>query len=151
MASPIQISEAASIAIHTALLLAREPKKLWSNQEISQTFGFSQAHAAKVFQALARAGIIASVRGPRGGSRLARPASELTLLDVYEAVEGPLETRKCLLSTDICRGDHCSLGREIYQANAAIRKLLQETVLAKVPLRETFGHTSAPKTQKKRK
>lgn len=148
MSSPVQISEAASIAIHTVLLLAQTPEKLWSNQEISRTFGFSKAHAAKVFQALARSGIIASVRGPGGGSRLAKPASGLTLLDVYEAVEGPLETQRCLLDTHVCRGDHCSLGHGIYQANQAIRKLLAATVLSKVPLQTDFGHRPVTKTKK---
>jgi Rrf2 family protein len=52
--------------------------------------GLPEKFLLKVLHPLARAGILEAVRGPHGGYRLARPAGRITLLDVVEAVEGPV-------------------------------------------------------------
>jgi len=57
-------------------------------QEIPQRF------LAKIFQVLTRAGIVASHRGVKGGFSLKRPADEITLKDVIEAVEGPVSLNR---------------------------------------------------------
>ncbi|WP_431780902.1 RrF2 family transcriptional regulator [Streptomyces chumphonensis] len=49
----------------------------------------------KQLQALARAGIVTSTSGPRGGFRLARPLTQITLMDVVTAIEGPEEAFRC--------------------------------------------------------
>ena len=51
---------------------------------------------AKMVQDLVRAGLLASRRGQDGGVRLARPACEITLLDVMSALEGPMAISECL-------------------------------------------------------
>lgn len=130
MAGVIQMSEAASIAIHTALWLAQEPGRLARAGEVCRRFGFSEAHFAKVMQALARAGLVQSVRGPRGGSRLARPAAGISLLEVYEALDGPFREDRCLLSPRVCTTRCCPLGREITRLNRDLRKTLAGATLA---------------------
>src|SRR5512147_1501351 len=57
---------------------------------------------AKIFQALAKAGIVKSHRGAKGGFSLARPASDVTLKDVIEAIEGPLFLNVCLAVPGEC-------------------------------------------------
>jgi Rrf2 family transcriptional regulator, iron-sulfur cluster assembly transcription factor len=65
---------------------------------------------AKIFQALAKAGIVKSHRGAKGGFSLARPAAEITVRDVIEAIEGPVNLNVCLVAEGECGRDHfCSV------------------------------------------
>lgn len=60
---------------------------------------------AKIFQALAKAGIVRSHRGAKGGFSLARPAAEITIKDVIEAIEGPIYLNVCLVAPGECSRD----------------------------------------------
>jgi Rrf2 family protein len=123
------MSEAASIAIHTTLWLAQQDDRLARSGEVCKLFGFSEAHFAKVMQALSRAGLVHSVRGPRGGTRLAKPAGDISLLEVYEALDGPFNVERCLLSPRICTTRCCPLGREITKLNRGLRQTLAGATL----------------------
>ena len=59
-------------------------------REIGARQGVPPRYLEQIFQRLRRAGLVTSKRGPGGGYLLARPATEITLRDVVEAVEGPL-------------------------------------------------------------
>ncbi len=61
---------------------------------------------AKIFQALAKAGVVKSHRGAKGGFSLGRAASEITIRDVIEAVEGPIYLNVCLMGPGECERDH---------------------------------------------
>ncbi len=61
-------------------------------REISERQGIPARYLEQIFQRLRRAQIVASKRGPGGGYTLARPAAEITLREVLEAVEGPLSS-----------------------------------------------------------
>jgi Rrf2 family protein len=67
---------------------------------VAQRYSISTAVLAKIFQQLVRAGIAESTRGVRGGYRLARKASELTVLEVIEAFELARSARQCLLAEE---------------------------------------------------
>ena len=60
---------------------------------------------AKIFQSLAKAGIIKSHRGAKGGFSLARPAVEITVRNVIEAIEGPVNLNICLVADGECTRD----------------------------------------------
>ncbi len=130
MSGLVQISEAASIGIHTCLWLAAQHPRLCRSPGICRQFGFSPAHFAKVMQTLARAGLVESVRGPRGGARLARDPGSITLLQVYEALDGALDGERCLLAPRVCPARCCPLGREIARVNKGLRVTLSKTTLA---------------------
>jgi Rrf2 family protein len=70
--------------------------------------------------------VVRSVRGPKGGFTLGRPAAELTLLEVYEAIEGTLNSRNCLLGHAVCTGD-CILGRLLEGLDDHVRDYLAGT------------------------
>jgi len=57
---------------------------------ISKEYGIPLEYLLKILQQLVRANVLRSKRGPRGGFFLARPAEEITLLQVIEAVDGPM-------------------------------------------------------------
>jgi Rrf2 family protein len=123
MSGVLRVSEAASIALHTALLLASEPERTWSTGEVARRLGVSGAHLAKVLQRLTRVELVRSTRGPKGGFRLAKPARQIPLLTVYEAIEGPLGGRQCLLPKPVCKGC-CILGGLLSEVNETVRDRL---------------------------
>lgn len=119
------------MALHTMGLLAAEPDRLLSNREMAQRLRVSEAHLAKVMQRLGRAGLVRSQRGPKGGFSLLRSPKEITLLEVYEATEGPLEQRRCLLSRPMC-GSNCMLGGLLERVGDQVRSYFANTRLADI-------------------
>ena len=58
---------------------------------ISKAHDISTEYLQQIMQQLARYGILTSMRGPKGGYGLAKPATEITLLDIVEAIDGPVQ------------------------------------------------------------
>ena len=131
MSNIVKISEAASLALHAALLLAGgEAEQLQGTGEMARQLGVSEAHLSKVLQRLHRHGLLVSVRGPQGGFKLARPAAEISLLELYEAIEGALEVTHCLFNRPVCGQGCCILGPLLMEASATLKSHLEKTTLA---------------------
>ncbi|MFH1730947.1 MAG: Rrf2 family transcriptional regulator [Planctomycetota bacterium] len=130
MASVLKVSDAASMGIHAAVLLAGQPERLVSNREIAAALKVSPAHLSKVLQRLSKAGIVRSARGPGGGFRLAKGWENLSLLKVYEAIEGRLNPENCLLHAPICGGKKCIFGGMLKRLNKEVRSYLANNRLA---------------------
>jgi len=134
MSSLLGISEAASIGWHAMIILADSGDELRSTAEIAERLQVSGAHLSKVLQRLTRAGLVEAVRGPRGGFSLGKPARDMTVLEIYEAIEGPLQKRTCLLREPICNGKCCILGdlfRRIDELKDTLGGLTLEEATAK--------------------
>ena len=99
-------------------------------KEIAQVFKVSQAHLIKVMQTLARKGLLTTARGRRGGFALGKPSSQVMLLDIYEAIHGPLRPSDCLLPRRICGEGECILGRLMDAVNAQVAEYLSRTRLS---------------------
>jgi Rrf2 family iron-sulfur cluster assembly transcriptional regulator len=120
VSGPIRVSEAANLAIHALAVIAAGPGPLTRTREIAARLKASLAHLAKVMATLERAGFVYGARGPAGGYRLARPASRISLKEVYEAVEGPMQTRACLFGRPVCEENGCVLSDYIGGLNRAL-------------------------------
>ena len=139
----LRISEAASLGLHTMALLARDRKRRFTTQEIATQLGASEHHLAKVMQRLTRAGMVDAVRGPLGGFQLSKAPSKIKLLDVFEAIEGPLGQPTCLLSRPACEGrGHCALGDMVHQVHNLVRDYLAKTTLNELALGALFLKTN---------
>ena len=136
MSSVLRVSDAASIGLHAMVLLAAKAPgtargPLLSNHEIASTLNVSEAHLSKVLQRLAKAGLVTSTRGPKGGFGLPPGGEKVSLLDVYEVIEGPLKPSDCLLATRICGGGgNCIFGGLLKTLNRQVRQNLTKTRLA---------------------
>jgi Rrf2 family protein len=129
MATVLRISDAASLALHTMVLLADRRERPLTTKEIASTFKVSEAHLAKVMQRLAKAGLVLSAPGPHGGFHLAGGAERTTLLQVYEAIEGPMSSSDCLLGRRVCGGKECVLGKLVCNLNAQVKAHFSRTRL----------------------
>ena len=134
MSGFLKFSDAASLALHSAAFLAGKDNDLASTGEIAAALWLSQAHLSKVLQRLTKAGIVESVRGPGGGYELARPAREISLKDIYEAVEGPLDASSCPFDIPACRSGSCVLGGEFVRKGKELVKHLADTPLSSLRL-----------------
>jgi Rrf2 family protein len=105
----INISEATSIAIHSLSLIAKIEKSINATQ-IAEFTGFSKNHLSKVLQLLVKQGYLVSSRGPKGGFTLAKEAKEISLLDIYELIEGKFSDAYCLEHSPICPFQDCIYG-----------------------------------------
>lgn len=130
MAGILRISEAAALGLHTMAMLAKEKEQRISNHQIAEALHASEHHVPKVLQRLVKAGLVRSARGPKGGFVLARPAKDITLLEVYECIEGPLRPEYCLLDPPICDGLHCILGGMVREVTEKFCDYLETTTLA---------------------
>jgi len=128
----LKISEALSLGLHAMAYIANDPQRPKRVKEIAERIRASEAHLSKVLQSLARAGLLRSLKGPKGGYILAKEAKEITLLEIYEVINGPLKDRKCLYERPLCRGDKCILGDLLQEVTRLMRKHLSQTNLEMV-------------------
>jgi Rrf2 family protein len=129
----LKISDAVNLALHAMMTLATGAAgPPLSVSVMAGKLGLSENHLAKVMQRLHKVGLVNSKRGPKGGFTLGRPPGSIRLLDVYEAIEGPLEDRDCLLAEPICDGTCCLLGGLLGSINEQVREHLANTTLAHV-------------------
>ncbi|MCK5596268.1 MAG: Rrf2 family transcriptional regulator, partial [Candidatus Eisenbacteria sp.] len=91
MSGLVRTSEAATLALHAAAIMASSPESHVTAAVMADGLSASEAHLAKVLQRLAKAGVVAGTRGPGGGFQLTRPGKEISLREVYEAIEGRLQ------------------------------------------------------------
>ena len=84
-----QLSEAVEWALHCCTVLAMvPPDRTLPAAKLAEFHQVPPAYLAKHLQAMAQAGIVASTPGRKGGYRLAKPAADITVLDVVDAVDG---------------------------------------------------------------
>src|ERR1700759_4060831 len=92
----MRMSEGVEWAAHCVVLLARLPEgAALPASRLAEYHGVPAPYLAKALQALARAGLVTSKAGRRGGYRLTRDPAQITLLDVVNAVEGDEPAFRC--------------------------------------------------------
>jgi Rrf2 family protein len=92
----MKMSEGVEWAAHACALLGVLPDGIGLPAAVlAELNDLPPAYMAKHMQALARSGVVISVRGANGGYRLARAAGEVTLWDIVEAIEGPEPAFRC--------------------------------------------------------
>lgn len=111
MSSVVRFSEAASIALHGTVLIAKSEKFL-NVTKIAEVIGGSRHHVAKVMQRLSKEGFIKSMRGPTGGFVLVKKPEEISFLELYEAIEGKITVEECPFDRqEICSFEKCLLNK----------------------------------------
>lgn len=130
MSKIVTLSEAASIALHGIILVAKS-EKLINVVQIAEATTSSKHHVAKVFQRLVKEKFVNSHRGPSGGFSLNRKPEDITLLEIYEAIEGKIEMTQCPLDKQICPFDKCILNNVTKEMTMQYRNYLEGQTLDK--------------------
>src|SRR4051795_11287646 len=117
----MKLSDGVEWGVHVATLLAvLPPDRALPAAKLAEYHGVPAAYLAKHLQALSRAGILVSGHGPRGGYRLARPAREISVLDVVEAIDGDEPAFRC---TEIRRRGPSALPAREYRNPCGIHRV----------------------------
>lgn len=118
----MRITRQADYAVRAVLYLARLGlDRRASTAQIAHSQGIPMSFLSKIVSQLSAAGLVRSMRGVRGGVTLARPAAEINLRDIVEAIDGPMLMNDCTSTPAACamsgsctvRPVWCDLRREI--------------------------------------
>ena len=125
----MQFSMSIEYAIHGLVYLARAPEgKAVLLGDIASSIKVPKEYTRKIFQQLTKKRLITARRGAGGGYRLARPAAEISLLDVVEAIEGSLPVYSCLRLHRHCGiSPNCPVQRAFEEAREKMAEVLQAT------------------------
>jgi len=102
-------------------------KVLAKTQDIPNDFAY------KILRKLTKAGLLEGYMGSHGGFILARSPTQITLLEVVEAIQGPVVVRKCCLGLDVCpRRPSCSVSVKLEELQDSLVKFLGNITLDEV-------------------
>lgn len=121
------ITREADYAIRCVLYLSENEGQISMVEGIAREMHIPRSFLAKILQKLTRASLVKSFRGVKGGFQLAKHPSEITLLDVVEAVEGEVAMNKCALDRDLCdRSSECPIHPVWVEIKKDVRKMLKK-------------------------
>lgn len=102
-------------------------------REVSRATSIPENFLSKIFQRLVRSGFVRSRRGFRGGFSLAKPASQITLREIIEALQGPIvpvNSEQRSVGQPFTERAHMALQQVLKEAQARLRAVLDETTVA---------------------
>jgi Rrf2 family protein len=107
----MQITRQADYALRAILYLAKlKPGERAATSQIAEVMDIPPSFLAKIISQLSIAGLIHTSRGAHGGVSLARKPEAISLLDVVEAIDGPIALNECTLDPSVCIfGDTCPI------------------------------------------
>lgn len=125
----MQITRQADYAIRAVRHLAGlEPGKLAATSLVAREQSIPPSFLAKIISQLTIAGLLTTSRGAQGGVGLKRSSKEISLLDVVEAIDGPIYLNTCVADSDLCCFESdCPLKPIWSDAQADLVKRLRET------------------------
>ena len=133
-------SQTVEYALRAVVHLADQSPRPQTTDQIAMATRVPKAYLSKVLQGLARAKIVQMKRGSGGGVTLARSPTELTILDVVNAVEPIGRIRECPLGLTAHGANLCPLHKRLDNALALVEEAFQKTTLAEILAEPTQSH-----------
>lgn len=127
----LRISKLTDYATVIMAELAGEPGRRMPASRLAERTRLEPPTVSKVLKTLARAGLIESERGVRGGYRLTQSADEIPVAAIIRAMEGPIALTECALEPGICsREQDCSLRGNWRRIGETVESALEQLTLA---------------------
>ena len=132
LATMIRITKEADYGLILMLELARTTGERRPAKGLAISNGLPAPMASKILKQLNRSSLVESFRGVQGGYTLSRPAEEISVVDVIQALDGPIALTECALgpASDCDHGEHCPTRGHWHWINAAIKETLDGITLA---------------------
>jgi Rrf2 family protein len=142
------LSTTGEYALRAVLYLAQQPaERPTPANEVAQALSLPQNYLSKTLNRLAREGVLESLRGPRGGFRLARPAEELPVASIVGRSTTERGPRQCLLGDRPCGLAEPCVAHSYWQAwTGAVQTMMEGTTIADLLTDATptkHGHNGA--------
>lgn len=129
----MQVSARVDYGTRALAELASRPDQLVTSEELAELQGIPVKFLEGILTQLRRAGLVLSKRGAEGGYRLARPANEIAVADVFRALDGPIAAVRGMAPEDMSYPGAAEHLREVWVATrAALRTVLEQVTLADV-------------------
>lgn len=129
----LSLSQSVNYAIRALACLERGRCGSKFVKDLAECAGVPPAYLAKLFTRLVGAGILEAKRGWKGGNRLTRPADQISLYDIAEALEGDQWANTCLLGRGVCIPDQPCPNHSFWTVERTrIAEELRKTTLAQV-------------------
>lgn len=126
-----RVSRLTDYATVVMTCIAAHPGDVLSTAQIAEETHLELPTVSKLLKSLGHAGLVDSFRGVNGGYRLARPADEISLAEIVEAMEGPLGMTECSLSDGHCeRESQCGVRGSWQRINHVLDNALRTMSLA---------------------
>ena len=137
----MQLTRAADYAVRVLIHMAGQPQDTRASRtELAQAADCPDQFLSKVLQSLTRAGLVVSHRGNTGGFELPATARNASILDIVEAVEGPIRLNLCLLSDAACERSHWCPAHAVWaEAQAAMTSVLRRATIAELAKQAAAG------------
>jgi Rrf2 family protein len=127
----MKLTRAASYAIHALVFMANQKhNRPMASHHIAQARGIPERFLLKVLKPLVSVRLLMSIKGPNGGYRLAKSANEITLLDILEAVDGPIRGQTSFAREETDGHLNKRLDQICNQAADQVRKQLQRVKIS---------------------
>ena len=125
------ITRTGEYGLRGLLFLAKQrADRLFLVSEVSRAQRIPETYLAKIFQRLSKTGLLRSTRGLNGGFGLGKPAREITMKQVIEALEGPIALNRCLLRQGECDEEEgCPLHEVFEEAQEKFVEVLDRTTI----------------------
>ena len=129
----MQVSARVDYGTRALAELASRPDQLVTSEELAELQGIPVKFLEGILTQLRRAGLVVSKRGAEGGYRLARPAAEIAVADVFRALDGPIAAVRGQAPEDMDYPGAAEHLRDVWVATrAALRTVLEQVTLADV-------------------
>jgi len=126
----IRMSKMADYATVVMTHLSREPCRFHSAAEVASRLGLPAPTVSRVLKILSGQGLVDTLRGAKGGFRLRRPPSRISVAQVIVAIDGPIGMTECSTTPGLCsqEGD-CTIRANWQRINRVIRQALEDVTL----------------------
>jgi Rrf2 family protein len=125
------ITRETDYAVRTVLYLAGERDRIANVTEVAHAMHIPKSFLAKILQRLTKNNILISTRGVKGGFRLAKKPSEISLLDIMMSIQGAATINLCVIESKKCRlSTTCSVHPVWVDIRKEVEKRLQKHTIA---------------------
>ena len=129
----LRVTKLTDYATVVLTVLAARPEDVLSASELAERAGLETPTVSKLLKPLAQVGLVEGFRGANGGYRLARPAGDISLIEIVEAMEGPLGMTECSVHAGNCGiEDQCGVRANWRRINDVVVEALRSVTLAQM-------------------
>ena len=129
----LRVTKLTDYASVVLTVLASDPAAVLSASELAERAGLEVPTVAKLLKPLAQAGLVEGFRGANGGYKLARDAADISLVEIVEAMEGPLGMTECSVHAGQCGiEDSCGVRANWRRINDVVADALRGVSLAQM-------------------
>lgn len=145
----LRVTKLTDYATVVLTVLAVDPSLVLSAPELAERAGLETPTVSKLLKPLAQAGLVEGFRGANGGYRLARAAADISLIEIVEAMEGPLAMTECSVHEGGNCGiqDSCHVRANWRHINDVVADALRSVSLAQMLTPPQPADTPDPQTE----